>query len=37
VIPHNKVMLVVGKDGLMQYDYSDATNPRLLSMIPLAN
>ena len=37
VIPYNKVMLVVGKDGLMQYDYSDANNPRLLSMIPLAN
>ncbi|MBD0259360.1 MAG: hypothetical protein ICV83_26875 [Cytophagales bacterium] len=37
VIPHNQVMLVVGKDGLMQYDYSDANNPRLLSMIPLAN
>ena len=37
VIPRNKVLLVVGKDGLMQYDYSDVDNPRLLSMIPLAN
>jgi hypothetical protein len=37
VIPRNKVLLVVGKDGLMQYDYSDVNNPRLLSMIPLAN
>jgi hypothetical protein len=37
VIPHKNVMLVVGKDGLMQYDYSDVNNPRLLSMIPLAN
>jgi hypothetical protein len=37
VIPRNKVLLVVGKDGLMQYDYSDADNPKLLSMIPLAN
>ncbi len=37
VIPHKNVMLVVGKDGLMQYDYSDVNNPKLLSMIPLAN
>jgi hypothetical protein len=37
VIPRNNVLLVVGKDGLMQYDYSDVNNPKLLSMIPLAN
>jgi hypothetical protein len=37
VIPRNKVLLVVGEDGLMQYDYSDVSNPKLLSMIPLAN
>lgn len=37
VIPRNKVLLVVGKDGLFQYDYSDARNLRLLSTIPLAN
>lgn len=37
VIPRNKVLLVVGRDGLMQYDYSDVNNPKLLSMIPLAN
>jgi len=37
VIPRNKVLLVVGKDGLMQYDYRDADNLKLLSMIPLAN
>jgi hypothetical protein len=37
VIPRNKVLLVVGEDGLMQYDYSDVNSPKLLSMIPLAN
>lgn len=37
VIPRNKVLLVVGKDGLFQYDYSDANNLKQLSVIPLAN
>ncbi len=37
VIPQNKLLLVVGKDGLFQYDYSDGQTLKPLSMIPLAN
>ncbi len=33
VIPLQKVLLMVGKDGLYQYDYSDPANLRLLSRI----
>ncbi|MES2732383.1 MAG: hypothetical protein V4714_11555 [Bacteroidota bacterium] len=37
VIPQNKILLVTGKDGLYQYDYSDSTQLKLLSTIPIAN
>ncbi|MBC7919673.1 MAG: hypothetical protein H7Z75_01140 [Ferruginibacter sp.] len=39
VIPLNegKVLLVTGQDGLYQYDYSDATQLKLLSKIPIAH
>ena len=33
VIATNKIALVVAKDGLYQYDYSDVSNIRLLSKI----
>lgn len=33
VIPLNNVLMVIGKDGLYQYDYSDPKNLRLLSKI----
>ena len=33
VIPLSKVLLMIGKDGLYQYDYSDPANLRLLSRI----
>ncbi len=32
---NKKLAIVVGKDGLRQYDYSDATQPRELSLIPV--
>ena len=34
VIPHNNLLLMIGADGLYQYDYSDPTNLLLLSSIP---
>jgi len=37
VIPRDNLLLVVGKDGLLQYDYTDHKNLKLLSTIPLAN
>jgi hypothetical protein len=37
VIPFNNVLMVIGKGGLMQYDYSDITNIKLLSTIITAN
>jgi hypothetical protein len=33
VIPNNNVLIVIGKGGLMQYDYTDITNIKLLSTI----
>lgn len=36
VIVFNHVAMVVAKDGLYQYDYSDLNNPKLLSRIPVA-
>ena len=33
VIPYNNILIVIGKGGLMQYDYSDITNIKLLSTI----
>ncbi|MES2796851.1 MAG: hypothetical protein V4683_12845 [Bacteroidota bacterium] len=33
VIPLNKKLMVIGKDGLYQYDYSDPKNMKLLSSI----
>jgi len=33
VIPYNNILIVIGKDGLMQYDYTDITNIKFLSII----
>lgn len=36
VIPlSNKLLMLIGKDGFYQYDYSDRNNPKLLSRIPV--
>jgi hypothetical protein len=36
VIPLNGVLMVIGDDGLYQYDYSDPANLQLLSKMTLA-
>ena len=33
VIPLNNILMVIGKEGLYQYDYTDKTNLKLLSVI----
>ena len=33
VIPHNNIAIVIGDDGIYQYDYSDIQNLNLLSVI----
>ncbi|MFK7924213.1 MAG: LVIVD repeat-containing protein [Bacteroidia bacterium] len=35
VIPLNNVLLLIGKDGFYQYDFSDLSNIKLLSTIPV--
>lgn len=35
VIPYNNVLIMIGNDGLYQYDYSDVTNITQLSVIPV--
>lgn len=35
VIPWQQVAMVIGNDGLYQYDYSDITNIKLLSQLPI--
>ncbi len=35
VIPLGDVLLLIGQDGLFQYDYSDPANIKLLSRIPI--
>ena len=35
VIPVNGVLMLIGDDGLYQYDYSELTNIKLLSTIPI--
>lgn len=37
IIPFNNVAMMIGADGLYQYDYSDLQNIKLLSKIPLSN
>jgi hypothetical protein len=33
VIPFNNILMMIGKDGIFQYDYADPTNIKLLSHI----
>ena len=35
VIPYNGLLMMVGSDGLYQYDYSDLANISLISRIPV--
>jgi len=35
VIPMNGILLMIGKDGFYQYDFTDAKNMTLLSVIPV--
>ncbi len=35
VIPMNRVAIMIGSDGIYQYDYSDVKNIKLLSQIPI--
>lgn len=35
VIPFQQVAMVIGKDGLYQYDYSDVKNIKLISQLPI--
>lgn len=37
VIPLGGTLMMIGKDGLYQYDYSDTKNIKLLSTIPIVN
>ena len=37
VIPFNDVLMMIGEDGIFQYDYSDPTNIKLLSKIAIAH
>jgi hypothetical protein len=37
VIPLGEILLLIGQDGLFQYDYSDLQNIRLLSHIEVGN
>lgn len=37
VIPWNDVLVMIGEDGLFQYDYSNPENIKLLSQIPVTN
>ena len=33
VIPFNNLLMMIGEDGIFQYDYSDPKNIKLLSQI----
>ena len=37
VIPLNNVLMMIGEDGLYQFDYSNPANMKLLSKIELSN
>lgn len=37
VIPFQHIAMVIGKDGLYQYDYSDMKNIKLISQLPIVN
>lgn len=35
IIPYQNIAMMIGEDGLFQYDYSDINNIRLLSSLPI--
>ncbi len=37
VIPYNNVLMMIGEDGIFQFDYSNPKDLRLLSKIPIAH
>jgi hypothetical protein len=37
VIPFQNIAMVIGKEGLYQYDYSDIKNIKLISQLPIVN
>ena len=37
VIPFNDVLMMIGADGIFQYDYSDPRNIKLLSKIAITH
>jgi hypothetical protein len=37
VIPFEEVAMIIGKDGLYQYDYSDIKNIKLISQLPIVS
>jgi len=37
VIPFQQVAMIIGKDGLYQYDYSDIKNIKLISQLPIVS
>jgi hypothetical protein len=37
VIPYNSLLMMIGEDGLFQFDYSDPQNIKLLSKISIGN
>lgn len=37
VIPYQQVAMIIGKDGLYQYDYSDIKNIKLISQLPIVS
>jgi hypothetical protein len=37
VIPFNNVVMMIGSDGIFQYDYSDPKNIRFLSKLAIAD
>jgi hypothetical protein len=37
VIPFQNIAMVIGKDGLYQYDYADLKNIKLISQLPIVS
>ena len=35
VIPYNNVLMMIADDGIYQYDYTDVTKIKLLSVLPI--
>jgi hypothetical protein len=37
IIPYQKIAMMIGEDGLYQYDYSDLNDIKLISQLPIVN